>query len=396
MRFLHTADWHVGKTLKGRSRLDEQRQVLAEIVDIARANAVDAVLIAGDVYDSSVPNAEAQRLVVRALLDLRDAAGQVIAIAGNHDHASMFDAYRPVMDVAGITLVGAVRRPDQGGVIEFTARSTGELVRVAVLPFLSQRYAVSAAELVAHLPADNTASYDQKVRSILGALTAGFAPDAVNVVMAHLTVTGGAQGGGERTAQSIFEYHVSAAAFPVQAHYVALGHLHRRQALPAACPVHYSGAPIAIDFGEQDNTNVACLVEASPGTPARVTDVPITAGRRLRTIRGTVAELVAQADTVGDDYLRVDVQEPARAGLREEIQAALPNTLEVRIAEEFKPATSGSPSTQPRGERSPAQLFDDYCDSNGVRDPRLHELFVRLHDQVTTADSAAAAQLVGE
>jgi exonuclease SbcD len=396
MRFLHTADWHVGKTLKGRSRLDEQRQVLAEIVDIARANAVDAVLIAGDVYDSSVPSAEAQRLVVRALLDLRDAAGQVIAIAGNHDHASMFDAYRPVMDVAGITLVGAVRRPDQGGVIEFTARSTGELVRVAVLPFLSQRYAVSAAELVAHLPADNTASYDQKIRSILGALTTGFTPDAVNVVMAHLTVTGGAQGGGERTAQSIFEYHVSAAAFPVQAHYVALGHLHRRQALPAACPVHYSGAPIAIDFGEQDNTNVVCLVEASPGTPARVTDIPTTAGRRLRTIRGTVAELVAQADAVGDDYLRVDVQEPARAGLREEIQAALPNTLEVRIAEEFKAAASGSSSTPARGERSPAQLFDDYCDSNGVRDPRLHELFVRLHDQVTTADSAAAAQLVGE
>ena len=72
--------------------------------------------------------------------------------------------------------------------------------------------------------------------------------------MAHLTVTGGDFGGGERAAQSIFEYHVPATRFPADAHYVALGHLHRRQKLPAPCPVHYSGAPLAVDFGEQDNT----------------------------------------------------------------------------------------------------------------------------------------------
>jgi exonuclease SbcD len=300
------------------------------------------------------------------------------------------------MGVAGITLVGAVRRPSNGGVIEFPARSTGEPVRVAALPFLSQRYAVSAAELVAHTPADNTASYDQMVRNILGALTAGFTPDAVNIIMAHLTVTGGTQGGGERQAQSIFEYHVPASAFPVKAHYVALGHLHRRQSLPAPCPVHYSGSPLAVDFGEQDNTSVVCLVEAGLGTPARVTDVPIATGRRLRTIRGTVAELRTQAGTVGPDYLRVDVREPARAGLREEILAVLPNTLEVRIDPEFAAATGSGPATRPRAERTPAQLFDDYCDSAGVQDPRLHDLFTRLHDRVTTADSATAAQPAGE
>ena len=96
MRFLHTADWHVGKTLKGRSRLDEQEQVLREIVGIARAHEVDAVLVAGDLYDTAAPSAEAQKLVNRTLLGLARDGVEVIAIAGNHDHAATIDAYRGV------------------------------------------------------------------------------------------------------------------------------------------------------------------------------------------------------------------------------------------------------------------------------------------------------------
>ena len=84
MRMLHTSDWHVGKTLKGRSRLDEHRLVLADIVEIARTHEVDAVLIAGDLYDSTVPSAEAQRLVVKTLLDLRSTGAEVLVIAGKY------------------------------------------------------------------------------------------------------------------------------------------------------------------------------------------------------------------------------------------------------------------------------------------------------------------------
>ena len=384
MRFLHTSDWHVGKTLKGRSRLDEQRDVLREIVQIARAEQPDAVLIAGDLYDSAAPSAGAQRLVVDALMALARTGAEVLAIAGNHDHAATLDAYRALAGAAGITLLGAVRPADRGGVIRFAARSTGEPVTVAALPFLSQRYAVKAAELVGQTPAQNAGGYDQLVRDVLGTLTAEFADDSVNLVMAHLTVTGGAFGGGERAAQSIFEYHVPASIFPAEAHYVALGHLHRRQALPAPCPVHYCGAPLAVDFGEQDNTSVVCLVEAAPGLPAKVTDIPITAGRRLRTLRGSVAELAALADQVGDDYLRVWVREPSRAGLRDEVLDLLPNALEVRIDPEFAAPVSGSrPATGPGVERMPGELFADFLATRSVADPRVEALFARLHDKVT-------------
>ncbi|WP_300017510.1 exonuclease subunit SbcD [Pseudonocardia sp.] len=383
MRFLHTADWHVGKTLKGHSRLEEQERVLREIVGIAREHQVDAVLVAGDLYDSAAPSAEAQKLVIRTLMGLASTGAQVIAIAGNHDHPGAVDAYRPLAEAAGITLVGTVRTAERGGVVRFAARSTGEPVTVAVLPFLSQRYAVRAAELVAQTPAEHTSAYDQQLRDILSALTAGFTEDGVNLVMAHLTVLNGTFGGGERAAQSIFEYAVPASIFPIEAHYVALGHLHRRQRMEAPCPVHYSGAPLAIDFGEQENTPVVCLVQASPGSPASITDVPVTSGRRLRTLRGTVAELSVLAASVGDEFLRVWVREPARAGLREEVTALLPNALEVRIDPEFAAAT---PASRPAGEgtgRAPSELFAEYLGTRGVADPRVEQLFARLHDRVT-------------
>ena len=388
MKFLHTADWHVGKTLKGRDRLDEQKAVLAEITAIAEANGVDAVLLAGDVYDSSVPSAPAQQLVVQTLLAMRQAGAEVIVIAGNHDHGPTFEAYRPLMGMAGITLAGMYHSPDRGGVVRFAARSDGADVQVAVLPFLSQRYAVRAAEIAGKTPSENVRAYDELVRQVVGSLTGGFSSDSVNLVMSHVTCINGIFGGGERPAQSIFEYSVPATIFPVSAHYVALGHLHRRQTLPAHAPVNYSGSPLAVDFGEQDNTSVVCLVETAPGIPARVTDITVSSGRRLRTVRGTLAELEPQVPSFGEDYLRVWLREPVRAGLRDDAVAILPNALEVRIDPEFAVPTRTDRPEASRGPRSPSQLFEEYCGTRNVTDQRVGALFAQLHDEVTVTDSA--------
>jgi exonuclease SbcD len=389
MKFMHTSDWHVGKTLKGRDRLDEQKAVLAEITQIAAERQLDAILISGDLYESGAPSAAAQRLVIQTLLRLRQAGAEVIVIAGNHDHGPTFEAYRPLMDVAGITLTGMVRPPDQGGIVRFLARSSGEDVQVAALPFLTQRYAVRAAEIVTQTPSENVRAYDEMVRQIVASLTSGFSANTVNLLMAHLTCIGGRFGGGERSAQSIFEYSVPASIFPVSAHYVALGHLHRRQSLPAHCPVHYSGSPIAVDFGEQDNTSVVCLVEASPSIPAHVTDIPITSGRRLRTVRGTLPELEAQAAAFGEDYLRVWLREPARAGLRDIVLAILPNALEVRIDPDFAAPSRPDQPDVVNAIRTPQQLFADYCASAQVEDARVAALFGQLHDEVTAAGATS-------
>ena len=381
MLFLHTADWHIGKTLKGRSRLAEQREVLAEIIDIAVREQVDAVLIAGDLYDTAAPSAEAQRLVNSALLKLAASAIEVVVIAGNHDHARTFEALRQLMAAGGIEYSGIFRSAAEGGVHRFVARSTGEEVVVALIPFVSRRNIVGAEELVTGTPSQNAGRYEDAMRQIIGSLSAEFSPATVNIVMAHLTCTGGLMGGGEREAQSIFEYHVSAQSFPIDANYVALGHLHRRQQIPAPAPVHYSGAPLAVDFGEEENTPVVCLVEASAQVPAKVTDIPITSGKRLRTVSGTVAQLKAAAPEYGDDYLRVIVEERTRAGLRDDILEALPNALEVRISPEFTHTESRHAAQ--RSTASPRDLFAAYCEESGIDDPRLTALFSELLDETS-------------
>jgi exonuclease SbcD len=155
--------------------------------------------------------------------------------------------------------------------------------------------------------------------------------------------------------------------------------------------VHYSGAPLAVDFGEQDNASVVCLVEAAPGVPARISDIPVTAGRRLRTVHGTLAELEAQAGGYGDDYLRVYLREPTRAGLRDDALEILPNALEVRIDPEFAPQPEKTTSAgEARTARTPGQLFADYCATRDVSDPRVAALFGELHDEVTANGVSAA------
>ena len=128
------------------------------------------------------------------------------------------------------------------------------------------------------------------------------------------------------------------------------------------------------------------LVEVSPTTPAQITEIPITGGRRLRTVKGSLPELVARVHEFGDDYLRVYIREPARAGLRDEVLEALPNALEIRIDPEFV-ERSGRPVQPDRTGRTPLELFNDFCEERQIADPRVDALFSELLDELTSADS---------
>jgi exonuclease SbcD len=379
MRILHTGDWHVGKTLRGVSRLDEQRSVLAEVVAIAARERADVVLVAGDVFESAAPAAEAQDVAWQALLGLRATGAEVVVIAGNHDPADTFDALAPVFAASGIALLGRPRRPAEGGVIERVVERTGERLRLASLPFVSQRGVVRAGELLSLDAASMVGAYRARMAAVLAALGAGFGADAVNVVLAHTTVVGARLGGGEREAQSVFDYSVDTLVFPPTASYVALGHLHRSQHLPGPCPVWYAGSPLAVDFGEAANEPGVLVVDAEPGMPARVRPVPITSARRLRQVRGTVAELAALAGTTGDDLLKVVVTEPARAGLADEVRAMLDNVLEVRVEAAAVPGAATSP-TQGATRRAPQDEFSAFLRHQGIDDRRVEALFAELLD----------------
>lgn len=366
MRILHTADWHVGKVLKGRQRLEEHDAVLRDLVRVGREEDVDLVVVAGDIFDTSTPTPDAQNLVIRTLLGLREDGRHVIVEAGNHDNPRQLDVFRPILGELGITVVGQPRRPSDGGQLEVTTRS-GERARVAVLPFISQRSAITASQAMTQTEAHNNREYADNLRSMIDALTEGFeAGGAVNLLMTHATVVGGSKGGGERESQTVFEYALPATVFPSHLHYAALGHLHRRQKISGPAPLHYSGSPLQIDFGEGDNTCVAVVVDVTADTPARTTDVEIAGGRRLRTITGTFADLEA-IEVAPDDWLRVVVREKPRACLADDVRALLPGTLEVRIDPEFSRATATTVPTRMAG-RSPVELFGDYLESQNRSD----------------------------
>lgn len=378
MKILHTADWHVGKVLKGRSRLDEHRAVLRELVATARERDVDLVIVAGDLFDTSAPTTEAQQLVLPALMALREGGRDVVVLAGNHDNPQLFEVYRPLLGKLGLHVVGSFKRPDQGGTLSFTARS-GEPVRIAVLPFLSHRYVVRAAEVLTGTAAEHNRDYAARIAELIGALTAGFRNDTVNIVTTHGTLPGGRFGGGEREAQSIFSYYFEPTAFPPSTQYAALGHLHRRQQLPGPCPIWYSGSPIAVDFGEEGNLPGALLVDVAPGRPAVVEEVVFRSPRRLRTVRGTLEQL--EALDPGDDWLRVIVEEKPRVGLADQVRELLPGTVDVSLDERFRPVSAVREARAPA--RSPRELFREYLDATGRSDDQVAALFDRLYDEVT-------------
>ncbi|MBW3576881.1 MAG: exonuclease SbcCD subunit D [Actinobacteria bacterium] len=384
MRILHTSDWHVGRTIRGRSRADEHRAALSEITRIAADEGVDLVVVAGDLFDTAAPTAEAERIVYRALLELAATGADVVVVAGNHDHPRRLEAVAPLLNLARVHTRARLARPDEGGVVDVTARG-GEVARIALLPFLSQRSIVTADDLMA-LDADQHAGrYAERCRQIVAALTTGFTTDTVNIVVAHLTVVGGVLGGGERQAHSIFDYVVPTQVFPATSHYVALGHLHRPQTIPGPCPIRYSGSPLQLDFGEARGDKVVTIVDATPGAPAQIRNVRLRAGRRLRTVSGTLEEL-AEAD-FGDDYLRIVLEEPARPGLADEARARFPHAVDVTVAAAELRDDPGDWSIA-GFQRSPSDLFSEYLTEIGHDDPALGTLFRQLLEEAHASDPA--------
>ncbi|MDX1468192.1 MAG: exonuclease SbcCD subunit D [Acidimicrobiia bacterium] len=374
VRILHTSDWHIGRRIGGRDRSDEHRTVLAEITGIADANSVDLILVAGDVFDSSAPSPQAEEIAWSALLAMAEVA-PVLVVGGNHDNERRLDAVAPLLAMGRITTVGAPRAPGDGGLVHIEDLGT----KVAMLPFVSQRGIVKAAQIMSEDPDRHAGDYAQRLRAVIEALTREMTDETVNVLMSHLTVYGALAGGGERTAH-IFGYAIPASLFPGGLSYVALGHLHRQQKMPHAASVWYSGSPLQLDFGEVADRKGVLVVEAAPGLPSSVTSVPLSSGTRLATLRGTLAEVLERADEVEGAFVKVELEEKARVGLADEVRAAIPGVVDVVLQGHQPPEKT----LVQRQSLDPIEAFGRYLSDRGTEDPRLETLFAELLEEATT------------
>lgn len=387
MRILHTSDWHVGRAVRRQSRDDEHRAVLSEMADLVREEGIDLVLVAGDIFDHQSPSASAEEIVYEALLRLTQVGAQVVMIAGNHDHADRLEAVRPLLKLANIHAGTKLQRPEDGGCIDVTVRS-GETARVALMPWPSRGRIVSAEDLMTSGQADHQGQYSERCARILRTLCGSFSPQTVNLLMAHLVITGAMVGGGERSSEMNEDYWVPPETLNLNAQYVALGHIHKPQQLNLMWPAWYCGSPLQLDFGEEKDTKGVVVFDAKPGVSVDTPHfVALKSGRRMQTVHGTVQQLTARAATgeFGDAFLRVFVTEPARAGLAEEVREILPNAVEVKLD---VPDSEGGPSLASREGMTPHDLLATYFEQAKVRDESALKLFDELLEEENAASPA--------
>ena len=380
MRFLHTSDWHLGKTLKSRSRRDEHQAALAEMLDIARREKIDCVLITGDIFDSHAPPPDAEQLAFNFFSELKQSGISAVVIGGNHDHPRRLRALQDILRLLDIHIRAEPARPDNGGVIEI--RKNGEAARIAALPFVTIGKIEDASKLMGP-EVERYQDYAERIGGMFNVLAESFTPDAINLLMTHLYVDGAHTSRSEREIHVARPYAVSAQRFPSNAHYIALGHLHRPQEIAAPSRAFYAGSILQLDFGEQDQQKRVVVVDAHPRRPATIESVPLSSGLRLRDVTGTLDQLKAAADTFGDDLLRVtlSVDKPV-PGIADVIHELLPNALEVKLdyprVETAAPQIAGA---------DPFELFRRYYAYQNQTDPPepIAKLFRTLYEEAVNA-----------
>jgi exonuclease SbcD len=383
VRFLHTGDWHVGKPLRGRSRMDEYAAALEEVGRIAIEAKVDAVLVAGDIFDSPAPPPEAEKLVYDFLARLLPEGMAAVLIAGNHDHPKKLGALASLLEGLRIHVRPEVRPPDQGGIVTLPSRDGTEEARVAVLPFVPERKVVDACTV---MDPEHTwfETYSERLEQILAALVADLDPSTVNLAIGHLLVAGSLFGTGERRLHLGDIYGLNPQQLPSSLQYIGLGHLHRPQEVPAPSKTLYSGSLVELDFGEKEQEKRVVVVEARPGQTASIESVPLTGGRRLRDVTGSVEELRAMAKGLGDAWLRVTLKTVVpMPGLAEQVKELLPNALDVSVDHPRDAREIERERQDPRTRLDPGELFDTYYErKNGASpSPELRKLFQTLYEE---------------
>lgn len=276
MRILHTGDWHLGRTLEGRSRLKEQESFLEELAQMADDQQADLILMAGDVYDSVNPPAAAEQLFYEAAARLTSGGRPLVVIAGNHDQPERVSSVTPLVSQRGLTLLGL----PSGDSVKVVTPRTGETAYIAALPYPSE---ARLNELLSE-DGDETVlreAYSRRVGRLMSQLASSFRKDTVNLAMSHIYVLGGLESDSERPIQVGGAYTVDPSALSIGAQYTALGHLHRPQNVKSDNIMRYSGSPLAYSFSEAGQAKSVTMIDVAPGTVPLVDELYISSGRPL-------------------------------------------------------------------------------------------------------------------
>ena len=293
MRFMHLSDLHLGKRVNEFSMLEDQSFILKQILDIADAELPDAVIIAGDIYDKSIPPAEAVQLFDDFLCALAQRKLQVFVLSGNHDSPERLAFGARLMNLSGIHISPVY----DGTVLPTVLKDDYGIVNIYMLPFIKPAH-------VHHCYQDESiVSYTDAVSTAIRHMNVD--PTSRNVLVTHQFVTGAQRsdseyvsvGGSDNVNASVFDFF----------DYVALGHLHGPQHIERES-IRYCGTPLKYSFSEVNHQKSVTIVEMAEKGELAIRTIPLTPLHDLREIRGTYMELTDRSNYVGtatDDYLHI-------------------------------------------------------------------------------------------
>lgn len=344
MRFLHIADLHLGKQMNDLSLLDDQEYVLGQIIRIADDEKVDAVLIAGDVYQRTSPQAEAMALFDRFVSRLADAGRKVFVISGNHDSALRISYFSSLVRDAGVYVTEAFT----GEMQHVTLKDVDGDVTVWMLPFLRP------AQVRRALPEEKITSYQDAVQAVLRHADIDFTRR--NVLMCHQFIVGCEVCDSEELSVGTLD-HIDGAIFD-GFDYVALGHIHGPQRV-LRDTLRYAGSPLKYSFSEAGHKKSVTIVDMQEKGEVHLHTVPLYPLHDVRLIEGTMDEILRMP--YSEDYVWITIHDelpPPDAKVT--LSVNFPNMMKFSVVNSRTKYDLDVKAAESLESKSVAELFSDF------------------------------------
>lgn len=396
MRIIHTSDWHLGQYFFTKSRAPEHQHFLNWLVNQVEAHQVDAVIVAGDIFDTGSPPSYARELYNKFIVDLQKTGCQLVILSGNHDSVSVLNESSSLLSYLNTQVVTSGSEPN---VITLHNKQAQPIGLVCAIPFLRPRdiqLSVAGQSIEEKQLSLQTAIHDHYQASYQLALEqrAMLGVDIPIIATGHLTVIGA------ELTDSVRDIYIGtleafpSGAFP-PADYIALGHIHRPQVIGGKQQIRYCGSPIALSFDETAQQKSVCLVEFTGSELSEITPLAIPIFQPLQTLKGSLKEIEQQLsvwqDYQGENAVWLDIEVASQdylADIQQRIETLTQNlpveVVLLRRARKQKQGQNLALANETLNELTVEEVFLRRLSEETLEDPereqRLTQLFQQSYD----------------
>lgn len=391
MRFIHTSDWHLGKNLEGKPRIEEQEKFCDDFVNVVNENKIDVVIIAGDIYDSYNPSAQAEELFYKTVSRLSDNGQRcVLIITGDNDNHQRLGALKPLVYKQGIVIFESILSSTNKAkfkgfeIIEAKEGCTkikidNEEAVIITLPYPSEQ---KLNEVIIDRKSDDIQpTYSDRVGHIFRNLEENFEENTINIAISHMVVDGGETTDSERPIQLGGRLSVGKKDLPISAQYIALGHLHNSQEISTRLNAYYSGSPFQYGKDEMYLKKGAYIVDIEARKKPNIQKIYFENHKQIEVFKcNSIEEAIKICEENKDrdiwSYFEIKTEKVISQSDIQKMKAILKDIIEI------KPIIKSQYSEENIDikEKSMATLFNEFYTFSKVSEPKgeLMDLFIDI------------------